>query len=308
MDNFLARISNWGWKKGQEKQVGLIKQATRDTPFEHRMYQMNAFWVLFLIFLILGLITVSIVFIGHPIFLFFEYLLIGGEGVTNIGLAVYGFYLFWIFPAIFLGTTLSQLVMLLFPGVGNTYTGVDIVKAMAEMEGDRELMKEATEYKVSKQVVLEKTKFIDLAWIRRQAVIQMFKATLVVTLVLSPFMYLSINNHFSKLSDDTLVYSRFFQLGTEVIEIEDIDMVTVELDWEEDHLEPYYEIELNDGRSIDLWENGIAAPDLDKILEIATYLKSQDIFHFLIPFPSMSSLNEKTRAEFSEFYDALRAL
>jgi hypothetical protein len=308
MDNFLARISNWGWKKGQEKQVSLIKQATRDTPFEHRMYQINGLWVVFLIFLILGLITVSLAFIGHPIFLFFEKLLIGGEGVTNIGLAVYGFYLFWIFPAIFLGTTLSQVFMLLFPGIGNTYTGIDMVKVLAEMEGNGKLMKQAMEYKVPKDVVLEKTRFIDLTWIRRQSVIQMSKATLLVTLVLSPFMFLSINNHFSKLADDTLVYSRFFQLGTEVIEIEDIDMVTVELNWEEDHLEPYYEIELNDGRSIDLWENGIAAPDLDKILEIATYLKSQDVFHFLIPFPSMSSLNEKTRNEFTEFYSSLRAL
>jgi hypothetical protein len=198
--------------------------------------------------------------------------------------------------------------MLLLPAIGNTYTGTDMVKVLAEMNGDRKLMKQALNFNVPKHVVQEKTKFIDLGWIRQQAFLQMLKATIIVTLVLSPFMFLSINNHFSKLADDTLVYSRFFQLGTEVIEIEDIDMVTVELDWEEDHLEPYYEIELNDGRSIDLWENGVAAPSTDLILEIAQYLDSKGVYHFLIPFPSMSSLNEKTRNEFNEFYSSLRAL
>jgi hypothetical protein len=304
----LGRITEWGWKTGQAKQEALIKQATRDTPMEHTMFQISPWWAIIMLVLMFGMITIAFAFIGHPLLTYIERLLIGGEGVTNIGLAVYGYYLFWFFPAIFLGTTFVQVLMVIFSKMGNTFTGNDMVKVLAEMEGDTKLLNQAIQQKVPKNIIQEKTKFIDLAWIRRQAVIQMAKVTIVITIVFAPFMYLSINNHFSKLADDTLVYSRFFQLGTETIPVENIDMVKVELDWEDDHLEPYYEIELIDGRTIDLWDIGIAAPDLDKVLEIASYLESQDVFHFIIPLPSMSSLNQKTQNEFTEFYSSLRAL
>lgn len=308
MANFLERISQWGWKKGTEKQLSIIKQATRDIPMEHRMFQPNAFWIILMIFMILGFSGLALTYFGSFFYQLIESLTIGGPDTTNIGLAVYGFYLAWFIPAVLLGTTIMQLLLWIFPKIGNTYTGTDMVKAMALEEGDTQMQRAAEAYKLSKNVILEKTKFIDLTWVRKQGFINMAKGTLVTTLIFLPFMYLSVNTHVSKLEDNTLVHSRFFQLEAKEIIIEDIDMVSVKLTWEDDHLEPYYEVELNDGSSIDLWELGVGAPDLERVLEIAQYLDTQDIFHFLVPLPSMSSLNEKTRSEFQWFYQELKAL
>jgi hypothetical protein len=306
MDKFLSKITQWGWKKGHQKELSLIEQATRSTPQEHKMFQPNVGWVFLMIFMIFGFTTVAFVFVGHPLYQALENLLI--QGGTTIGLAVYGFYLAWFIPAILLGTTLMQLLLTLLPKVGNTYTATDMVRTIAIEEGDLETQQLAQNYTLKKNIILEKTKFLDLAWVRRQGFKKMAQGTLITTLIFLPFMLLTINTHFSKLEDNTLVYSRFFQIGSETIEIKDIDLVTVEMDWEEDHLEPHYEIELNDGRSIDLWELGMVAPDLDRILEIATYLDRQGVFHFIIPPSDMSTLNEKTRTEFTQFYESLRAL
>lgn len=303
---FLSKISNWGWKKGQEKDVALFEEATRDYEFDHAMLQMSFGWMLFLVLAILGLSGLSLAYAGAVVFQALQEIVVLRDAVAVIGTANYGFYLFWFIPAVLLGTTGVQLLLLAIPHLGNMYRGNDYVRLRAEIEGDKALMKQAENFSVSKEIILEKTKSIDLLFIRKKGVIDILKGFIVVTAVSLPFLFLSVNSFVALNESGELLISRFFQIGTEELHLDKIDYVDVAVVWEGDYLEPYYELHFEDGRSVDLWELGAAGTDIEDLKRISSFLKQQGVVHFIDTIPNLDSLNARTAGDVLELYQSLQ--
>jgi hypothetical protein len=291
----------------KHKRLGHIELATRTETLNQPLFANHFLVTTFQLFIIFGSIGLILFGVGPMIYKFLQ--ISSLTTTATVFLELESFYIFifiWIFPSIFLGITLVQILLVIFPKIGNSITAPDIIQVLSIT--NPEIKKQLKGKKFVAHEMQEILKHIDLRFLARFTMKRLAITATIITLVLSPFLYLASQNYLTVNDQEKIIYSPYWSLKKQTIEPHDIDRVRVGVRPDDGHLDPYFDLELKNGVTMDLWEMAYGGTDPEQLILFSEFLIDKDVTFFVSVPSNLDPIRPSVQEKIHEVIDAIQEL
>ena len=291
----------------KQKRLKLIAMATRTEALEQPLSANHVLLTAVHLILVFGLIGLSLFVGGRTLYEALQPSWLHSPDAVVFELDGYMIFLLaWIFPSILIGAALVQSLLVLFPKLGNSLTAPDVIQTLAFT--NEEIRTRIEGKRLTVPEMQELLKFIDLKFLARFTLKRLALSSLVVTMVLFPFLFLASHNYLAITPDEHFVQSPYWYVTAQTFNPSDIDRVSVGVREDGEHLDPYFDLEFTDGSVVDLWEIAFGGTETQTLIDFGAYLINQEI-PFLIRNPGdLSALRATVQEDINEVIETLKDL